>query len=40
MLGCGYALLKGAHVRTDMLWEKYSERRFGRPLGPNRKNEA
>ncbi len=29
MLGCGYALLKGAHVRTDMLWEKYSERRKG-----------
>jgi TRAP-type mannitol/chloroaromatic compound transport system permease small subunit len=29
MLGCGYALLKGAHVRTDMLWEKFSERRKG-----------
>ena len=29
MLGCGYALLKGAHVRTDMLWEKYSERKTG-----------
>ena len=29
MLGCGYALLKGAHVRTDMLWEKYSERKKG-----------
>lgn len=27
MLGCGYALLKGAHVRTDMLWDKYSERK-------------
>ena len=21
MLGCGYALLKGAHVRTDIFWE-------------------
>lgn len=29
MLGCGYALLKGAHVRTDMLWENYSERKKG-----------
>ena len=29
MLGCAYALHKGAHVRTDMLWEKYSERRKG-----------
>ena len=29
MLGCGYALLKGAHVRTDMLWEKFSERKKG-----------
>ena len=29
MLGCAYALLKGAHVRTDMLWEKFSERRKG-----------
>jgi TRAP-type mannitol/chloroaromatic compound transport system permease small subunit len=29
MLGCGYALLKGAHVRTDMLWDKYSERKKG-----------
>ena len=29
MLGCGYALLKGAHVRTDMLWEKFSQRRRG-----------
>jgi TRAP-type mannitol/chloroaromatic compound transport system permease small subunit len=29
MLGCGYALLKGAHVRTDMLYEKYSERTKG-----------
>ena len=23
------ALLKGAHVRTDMLWEKFSERKKG-----------
>ena len=29
MLGCGYALLKGAHVRTDMLWDKYSEQKKG-----------
>jgi TRAP-type mannitol/chloroaromatic compound transport system permease small subunit len=29
MLGCGYALLKGAHVRTDMLWDKFSERKKG-----------
>jgi TRAP-type mannitol/chloroaromatic compound transport system permease small subunit len=29
MLGAAYALLKGAHVRTDMLWEKYSERKKG-----------
>jgi TRAP-type mannitol/chloroaromatic compound transport system permease small subunit len=29
MLGTGYALLKGAHVRTDMLWDKYSERKKG-----------
>jgi TRAP-type mannitol/chloroaromatic compound transport system permease small subunit len=29
MLGCGYALLKGAHVRTDIFWEQYSERRKG-----------
>jgi TRAP-type mannitol/chloroaromatic compound transport system permease small subunit len=29
MLGCAYALHKGAHVRTDMLWEKYSERKKG-----------
>jgi Tripartite ATP-independent periplasmic transporters, DctQ component len=26
MLGCAYALLKGAHVRTDIFWERYSER--------------
>ena len=29
MLGCAYALLKGAHVRTDIFWEHYSERRKG-----------
>jgi TRAP-type mannitol/chloroaromatic compound transport system permease small subunit len=29
MLGCGYALLKGAHVRTDIFWEHYSERKKG-----------
>ena len=29
MLGATYALLKGAHVRTDMLWEKFSDRRKG-----------
>ena len=29
MMGCGFALLKGAHVRTDMLYEKFSERTKG-----------
>ncbi len=29
MLGAAYALLKGAHIRTDMLWEKYSDRKKG-----------
>ena len=29
MLGAAYALLKGAHVRTDMLWEKFSDRTKG-----------
>ena len=29
MLGCGYALYKGAHVRTDMYWENFSERTKG-----------
>ena len=29
MMACGYALYKGAHVRTDIFWEKYSERRKG-----------
>lgn len=29
MLGCAYALHKGAHVRTDMLYEKFTERKKG-----------
>jgi TRAP-type mannitol/chloroaromatic compound transport system permease small subunit len=29
MLGAAYALLKGAHVRTDMLWDTFSERKKG-----------
>jgi len=29
MLGASYALMKGAHVRTDMLWEKFSDRKKG-----------
>jgi TRAP-type mannitol/chloroaromatic compound transport system permease small subunit len=29
MLGATYALLKGAHVRTDMLWDKFSDRTKG-----------
>jgi TRAP-type mannitol/chloroaromatic compound transport system permease small subunit len=29
MLGCAYALLKGAHVRTDIFWDGYSERKKG-----------
>lgn len=29
MLGAGYALLKGAHIRTDFLYEKYSDRTKG-----------
>jgi TRAP-type mannitol/chloroaromatic compound transport system permease small subunit len=29
MLGAHYALLRGAHVRTDMLWEKFSDRTKG-----------
>jgi len=29
MLACGYALYKGAHVRTDIFWDKYSERKKG-----------
>ena len=27
MLGAPYALLMGAHVRTDMLWDKFSDRK-------------
>jgi len=30
MLGSGLALLRGAHVRTDMLWDKFSDRTKGR----------
>lgn len=29
MLGCAYTLLRGAHVRTDILWEKFSDRKKG-----------
>lgn len=29
MLGAGYALLQGAHVRTDMLWDKFGDRTKG-----------
>ena len=29
MLGCAYALYKGAHVRTDIFWENYAERTKG-----------
>jgi TRAP-type mannitol/chloroaromatic compound transport system permease small subunit len=29
MLGAAYALRKGAHVRTDMLWDKFSDRTKG-----------
>ena len=29
MLGSAVALLKGAHVRTDLLWEKFSDRTKG-----------
>ena len=29
MLGCAYALYKGAHVRTDIYWEQFSERKKG-----------
>jgi len=29
MLGAAYTLLKGAHVRTDMLWENFSDRKKG-----------
>ncbi len=30
MLGSAYALLKGAHVRTDFFWEKWTARTKGR----------
>lgn len=29
MLGAAYTLQKGAHVRTDMLWERFSDRTKG-----------
>jgi TRAP-type mannitol/chloroaromatic compound transport system permease small subunit len=29
MLGAAYALHKGAHIRTDFFWEKFSTRRKG-----------
>jgi TRAP-type mannitol/chloroaromatic compound transport system permease small subunit len=29
MLGTAFAMLKGAHVRTDIFWEKFSERTKG-----------
>jgi TRAP-type mannitol/chloroaromatic compound transport system permease small subunit len=29
MIGSAYGLLKGAHVRTDMLWDKFSDRKKG-----------
>jgi TRAP-type mannitol/chloroaromatic compound transport system permease small subunit len=29
MLGTAYALLRGAHIRTDMLWDRWSDRRKG-----------
>jgi TRAP-type mannitol/chloroaromatic compound transport system permease small subunit len=29
MLGCGYALYKGAHVRTDIFWDGFSQRKKG-----------
>ncbi len=30
MLGAHYTLLKGAHIRTDMFWERFSVRTKGR----------
>jgi TRAP-type mannitol/chloroaromatic compound transport system permease small subunit len=30
MLGAHYTLMKGAHIRTDILWEKFSVRTKGR----------
>jgi TRAP-type mannitol/chloroaromatic compound transport system permease small subunit len=29
MLGAHYTLYRGAHIRTDMLWEKFSDRKKG-----------
>jgi TRAP-type mannitol/chloroaromatic compound transport system permease small subunit len=29
MLGCAYALYKGAHVRTDIFWDNYPQRTKG-----------
>ncbi|MBI2204809.1 MAG: TRAP transporter small permease subunit [Candidatus Rokubacteria bacterium] len=29
MLGAHYALLRGAHIRTDILWDKFSDRKKG-----------
>jgi TRAP-type mannitol/chloroaromatic compound transport system permease small subunit len=29
MLGAAFALLKGAHVRTDMFWDRFSDRTKG-----------
>jgi len=29
MLACGYALYKGAHVRTDIFWDRFSARKKG-----------
>ena len=29
MLGSSYTLFKGAHIRTDMLWENFSDRKKG-----------
>lgn len=29
MLGAAYALLKGAHIRTDIFWDRYSPRTKG-----------
>jgi TRAP-type mannitol/chloroaromatic compound transport system permease small subunit len=29
MLGAHYALLRGAHIRTDMFWENFSDRKKG-----------
>jgi TRAP-type mannitol/chloroaromatic compound transport system permease small subunit len=30
MLGAAYTMLKGAHVRTDMFWDKFSVRTKGK----------